>query len=183
MTGSGTFAAEAALIALRRAPGKDREFAFMSWPRYRHGLWRQLRMEAEREELAELSSEILAADNNPRAVAAARLNFDTLGLGELIQLCQIDMQKLEPSSSSGLLICNPPYGERLGKNAALSAFYRDIGSCYELTFSTWKGALLCPETQQLKASGINLRPLLHFSNGGIKVVLWQKCNREKPIKS
>lgn len=174
MAGSGTFATEAALIALRRAPGKDRQFAFMKWPKYRQGLWRQLQVEAQREELAELPKAIYAVDNNPKAVDAALRNFESLGLAHLIKLYNSDMQKLDPPDKEGLLICNPPYGERLGKNAALTALYRDIGSLYGKCFSHWQGVMLCPETELVKATGINFSPLLRFSNGGIKVALLEK---------
>lgn len=176
MTGSGTFATEAALIALRRAPGKDRQFAFMNWPKYRQGLWRQLQVEAQREELSELPHAIIAADNNPKAIDATLRNCESLGLDGIIQIYNSDMQKLDPPTNEGMLICNPPYGERLGKNATLKALYRDIGTLYGQRFSGWKGMMLCPESELVKGTGINFSPLVRFSNGGINVALLQKVD-------
>ncbi|MFK5925381.1 MAG: class I SAM-dependent RNA methyltransferase [Desulfuromusa sp.] len=175
MTGSGTFAIEAALIALHRAPGKGRNFAFMTWPKYRPGLWQQLLIEAQREEKSTTSAPILAVDNNPKAVAAAQTNIRGIGLDGLIQLCCCNMQQLQPQDPSGLLICNPPYGERLGKNASLKALYHDLGQVYGTTFSDWQGVIMCPESELLKATGLSLSPLLRFTNGGIKVALLKKA--------
>lgn len=174
MTGSGTFALEAALIALRRAPGLTRDFAFMNWPKYRAGLWKQLCDEAVRQQLSELPAVITAVDSNPKAIAAAQLNLAAAGIGDLIDLRCCAMQELVPTGPAGLVICNPPYGERLGRNAVLSALYRDLGRVYVEVFKEWQGALLCPDNQLLKSSGVKLQELLRLSNGGIQVGLFQK---------
>lgn len=174
MTGSGTFAIEAALIALHRAPGKGRDFAFMNWPKYRSGLWQQLSIEAQREEKSTLPAPILAVDNNPKAIAAVQKNLETIGLAGSIQLSCGNMQQLQPQSPSGLMICNPPYGERLGKNASLVALFRDLGRVYGSTFADWQGAIICPESELIKSTGLSFSPLLRFANGGIKVALLKK---------
>ncbi len=174
MTGSGTIAIEAALIALRRAPGKGRDFAFMDWPKYRPGLWQQQLTIAQRGELATIPASIEAVDNNPKAVAAGQMNLEKIGLDSVIQLSCANMQQLQPQFPQGLMICNPPYGERLGKNASLKALYHDLGSSYGSTFANWQGAIICPESELIKATGISFSPVLRFSNGGIKVSLLQK---------
>jgi len=174
MTGSGTFAIEAALIALHRAPGGGRTFAFMNWPKYRPGLWRQLLIEAQRGEKQLLPAPILAVDNNPKAIAAAQKNLAMIGLDDLIQLSCGDMQQLQPQFPHGLIICNPPYGERLGENASLKSLYHDLGRVYGTTFSAWRGVIICPEAELIKSTLIPFSPLLRFSNGGIKVALLEK---------
>ncbi len=174
MTGSGTFAIEAALIALRRAPGKGREFAFMHWPKYRPGLWQQLSIEAQREEKSTLPSSIIAVDNNPKAISAARLNLEMSGLDGSVQLYCSNMQQLQPQFPSGLLICNPPYGERIGKDASLGALYHDLGRMYGADFADWQGAVVCPDSELVKSTGVAFTPILRFSNGGIKVALLKK---------
>ncbi len=174
MTGSGTFAIEAAMIALHRAPGKGRNFAFMGWPKYRPGLWQQLLIEAQREEKSTISTPIVALDNNPKAIAAVQKNLEMIGLAGLIQLSCGQMQQLQPQFPSGLMICNPPYGERLGRNASLKSLYHDLGRVYGTTFAAWQGAIICPESELIEATGITFSPLLRFSNGGIKVALWKK---------
>ncbi|MCF6267317.1 MAG: hypothetical protein L3J57_12330 [Desulfuromusa sp.] len=174
MTGSGTFSIEAALIALHRAPGTGRDFAFMNWPKYRPGLWRQLLIEAQREEKSTLPAPIIAVDNNPRAIAAVQLNLKKIGLDGSIQLSCGNMQQLQPQFSSGLMICNPPYGERIGKNASLKSLYHDLDRIYGKTFADWQGAIVCPESELIKSTSTSFSPLLRFSNGGIKVALLKK---------
>jgi len=174
MTGSGTFSIEAALIALHRAPGRGRDFAFMNWPKYRPGLWRQLLIEAQREEKSTLPSPIVALDNNPKAIEAVELNLKKIGLDGSIQLSCGNMQQLQPQFPSGLMICNPPYGERLGKNASLKALYHDLDRLYGDTFADWQGAIICPESELIKSTSTSFAPSLRFSNGGIKVALLKK---------
>ena len=176
MTGSGTLAIEAAMIALCRAPGRERSFAFMQWPKFRRGLWDQLLVAARREEKSLLPAPILGVDNNPKAIAAARQNLEDAGLAGLVQLNCANMQQLAGQSPPGLLICNPPYGGRLGKNASLRALYGDLGRVYGVRFNVWQGLLICPEGELLRATGCVFRPLIRFSNGGIPVALLEKSD-------
>lgn len=173
MTGSGTFAIEAALIAARRAPGGERSFAFMAWPKYREGLWRQLLEEARRTEVDPMSA-IIAVDSNPKAIAAAQQNLQAAGVEEHVRLDCRPLQQLIAATGQGLIVCNPPYGERLGRTAALQALYRDLGRVYHGTFNSWQGALICPDSELVRATGIDFVPLLRFSNGGIRVALLEK---------
>ncbi|MCK4502074.1 MAG: hypothetical protein KAU22_03500, partial [Desulfuromonadales bacterium] len=174
MTGSGTIAIEAAMIALRKAPGKGRSFAFMEWPKYRPGLWQQQLSEAARQEKTTVAAPILAVDNNPKAIAAGQQNLVTIGLESSVQLSCGNMQELQPQFAQGLMVCNPPYGERLGRNASLKALYHDLGKIYGDTFGAWQGAIICPESELIKSTGVDFSPLLRFTNGGIKVALLQK---------
>jgi len=174
MTGSGTFAIEAALISLQRAPGVTRNFAFMDWPKYRPGLWKQLMQQAQQAEKDTLVAPILAVDNNPKAIEAAEQNLKSAKLEGMIScLCQ-PMQQLESDAVSGLIICNPPYGERIGRTATLQALYRDVGLVYGDTFASWQGALVCPDAELVRSTRIPFESLLPFSNGGIRVALLKK---------
>ncbi len=174
MTGSGTFAIEAALIAQNRAPGATRSFAFMIWPKYRAGLWQQLLDEAHGKARAHPAAAIIGVDNNPKVLAAARLNLAQSELQEVVELRCCDMRDVEPPAADGLLICNPPYGERLGKNALLSGLYAQLGQIYAQRFSSWQGAILCPDNRLIRGSGIAWATLLQTVNGGIKVSLFGK---------
>lgn len=174
MTGSGTFAIEAALIALHRAPGRERCFSFMAWPKYRPGLWKQLLLQAKQAEKTSLEASIVAVDNNPRAVAATEMNLATAGLNGMISVRCQPMQQLEAEAVAGLIICNPPYGERIGRTAALQALYRDIGRVYGDTFAAWQGALVCPDTELVRSTAVPFTDRLRFSNGGIRVGLLEK---------
>ncbi|WP_303721933.1 class I SAM-dependent RNA methyltransferase [Malonomonas rubra] len=173
MTGSGTFAIEAALIARNLAPGAARKFAFMGWPKYRSGLWNQLLLEAQQAERPALES-ILAIDSNPKAIIAAQKNMEAAHLFDDIALHCQRIQELSPPQVSGLIICNPPYGERLGRTAALQALYKDLGRIYGETFSSWRGAMVCPDSALARSTGVPFTATIRFSNGGIRVALLEK---------
>ncbi len=174
MTGSGTFAIEAALIATRQAPGLEREFAFMRWPKYRSGLWRQLCRTAREQQAGSPDAAITAVDNNPQAITAARQNAVAAGVAEMINFSCQPIQQLTANPLPGLLICNPPYGERIGRTAALRSLYRSLGQVYRETFSGWEAALVCPDAELSRAAGIAFKPLIRFSNGGIRVALLKR---------
>ncbi len=174
MTGSGTFALEAAMIALNRAPGLTRSFTFMDWPKFRPGLWQQVCDEAVSRQHKTMPASIVAVDSNPKAIAAAEANLVSAGVQEKIDLRCCAMQELEAVGEEGLLICNPPYGERIGRHAALTALYRDLGHVYGQRFSSWRGAILCPDGVLLRATRLPMEPLLRLSNGGIRVGLFRK---------
>jgi putative N6-adenine-specific DNA methylase len=174
MCGSGTLAVEAALIALNLPPGGRRNFAFMEWPKFRSGLWSQLLDDAQRNGRVEAQAAIVAVDNNPKAIEALQLNLATAGLGEVVTSHCCQMQDFNSELSDGTLICNPPYGERLGKNADLDALYRGLGRVYGDRYARFQGCLICPENRLVKQTGLPFEPLLHFSNGGIPVALLRK---------
>jgi len=134
----------------------------------------QLRIEAQREELSTLPNFINALDSNPKAVDAVSRNLQSIGLEGTVQLSCGKMQQLTPPAANGLLICNPPYGERLGRDATLASLYHDLGQVYKNRFSGWEGAILCPETALVDKLDLNLSRLLRFSNGGLKVSLFKK---------
>lgn len=169
MTGSGTFVIEAALIALHRPPGRDRAFAFMDWPKFRHGLWQQLLAEAQRHELPHPPRKIVGIDSNPKAIAAAQENIRQAGLASAIDVRQERLQTLTPSTPEGLLVGNPPYGERLGKGTSLQRFYHDLDRLYGETFAPWQGLLLCPQQLVASMKKVRFMPAASFSHGGIKV--------------
>lgn len=174
MTGSGTFAIEAALIATNRPPGRQRDFAFMSWPRYRDGLWKALLQEADRQQLDSSPVSICAVDLHPQAIEAARQNALNAGVAEIIDFSVLSMQELEAPGTDGLIICNPPYGERIGQEEELSGLYKDLGTLYSGKFSGWQGALLSPRETLAKATGLTWQQRLLFSNGGLKISLLER---------
>jgi putative N6-adenine-specific DNA methylase len=174
MCGSGTLAIEGAFIALKRPPGGQRRFAFMDWPKFRPGLWKQIIEASMRAEKQELQSSIIAVDNNAKVVDALHLNLAAAGLEHIVNSHCCQMQRFDVNLNEGLLICNPPYGERLGKNADLDALYHDIGRLYNDSFANLQGCLICPENRLIKKTGLKFEPLLRFSNGGIPVALLRK---------
>jgi putative N6-adenine-specific DNA methylase len=140
MCGSGTLAIEAAWLALRRPPGLTRKrFGLMGWMDYDVRLWTQLRDEARRGVLPRLPAPILGADVRADAVNFARTNARAAGIGHLLTFERRDLADFEPPPGApGILICNPPYGERLGDEKELRPLYRLLGDVFRRRCQGWK---------------------------------------------
>jgi putative N6-adenine-specific DNA methylase len=167
MCGSGTFPIEAALLTGNRPPGKCRHFAFMHWPHYRHNLWNRL-LEASQDSLQTPSQPIFASDKDARAVTATRHNAAKAGVGDDIQVRLADLAELKPDAAAGLLLCNPPYGRRLSEHKDSASLYREMGAIWRQNFSGWILGLVCPP-RLAKATGLPMKKMGDFSNGGIKI--------------
>jgi len=127
MCGSGTLVIEAAMLATRRAAGGLREsFGFLKWPDYDPGLWGRIVCEGQ-DRIRSLDVPIFASDINPEAVRIAKANAERAGVGNLIQFSVRDaLEVVPPSDVAGVMVTNPPYGERLGEEQELKTFYRGI---------------------------------------------------------
>jgi putative N6-adenine-specific DNA methylase len=139
LCGSGTLPIEAAWIALRRPPGLTRRrFGFMGWMDYDVALWTSLRDEARAGVLRALPAPILASDARADAVAMARDNARAAGIGHLLRFEKRDVRDFQPSDGPpGVLLCNPPYGERLGEEASLRGLYRLLGEVFAQRCRDW----------------------------------------------
>ena len=124
--GSGTIPIEAALIALNRAPGLGRSFAAMAWPELDGGIWQLAREEARDREYRG-AYRISGGDIDPKAVEIARANAQRAGVEEYVSFRQADAMAFSRSTERGVLITNPPYGERLGEKQQAEELYRGFG--------------------------------------------------------
>lgn len=173
LCGSGTIVIEGALMALGRAPGSQRPFAFMDWPRFREGRWRLLLDEAARQSRSRLAAPILGSDRDSQAIAAARSNAQRAGLDSQLILAHHRLEDFTPPSEPGLVLCNPPYGARLGSDCDLEGFYGSLGRAFRYRLSGWQVALITPEPRLAQATGLRLKAGKCFDNGGLSVQLWQ----------
>jgi putative N6-adenine-specific DNA methylase len=158
LCGSGTIPIEAALIAMRRAPGIARGFAFQRWPESSARQWEHLVVAARKQERA-LSVPIEASDQDAGAVAAARENASRAAV--LIEIAQRRLADLPPDGGTGLLACNAPYGVRLA--AAVRAVFRELEEAARRR-ARWRLAVLAT-----RAPGAWLETALRTQNGGIPV--------------
>ena len=137
LCGSGTLPIEAAWIAMRRPPGLTRKrFGFQGWMDFDVGMWTELRDEARRNMRKELSAPIVGADVRGDAIGHAIRNSRAAGIGHLIQFRVLDFRNLPPPGVPGTLLCNPPYGERIGTEAELVGLYSSLG---EVLRERWRG--------------------------------------------
>ncbi|AMV73182.1 THUMP domain-containing protein [Desulfuromonas carbonis] len=172
LCGSGTLPIEAALLAGHRPPGANRSFAFMAWPGYRAGLWQALQVEAMRHR-ADPGPLITGSDHDPVVLGAAQRNAERAGVDELLQLRCAPLETLQLPPGPGLLIANPPYGARLGRDQDLERLFAALGTVCRRGGAGWRCLFLTPDAGLARATGLDARPLAQFSNGGIEVVLFQ----------
>lgn len=169
MCGSATFSIEAALIALRRGPNAERPLGIERWPSFSAAdakLLRGLRQEARGGAARPLP--IYASDLSSRALQAAQANLHAAGLNRVVQLSQQDARQLAPLTPPGLVVMNPPYGERLGaKDEALAGLYRALGQQLK-TLAGHKVTLLASDKALARSLGMMPQKTLPLFNGPIE---------------
>lgn len=162
--GSGTFPIEAALIAANIPPGSQRTFSFMHWPGFRQGLWNALISEANKLQRP-TNVMISGSDKDEDALNAAQQNAKKAGVDTMIQFHQHDAFDDYPPFE-GLIICNPPYGERLESAFSpaklLKKLTQQFGNSDKIST-----AILLPQDKQMPQN-----TLLKFTNGGLDVALY-----------
>jgi putative N6-adenine-specific DNA methylase len=171
LCGTGTFLLEGTLLAVKRAPGLDRHFAFMAWPGYRGGLWEQLCAEARREERP-CPVAISGGDADAVALAAARANLARAGLAEVVALRHLPLSAQPVHPGHGLVVCNPPYGKRLTTEEPITAYFAGLGRELARAYPQWRKALLCPDPRLAQATGLPLHKVAELDNGGLRVGLY-----------
>ncbi len=177
MCGSGTLLIEAAWMAADVAPGLDREyFGFLGWLGHDAALWDRLLEEAGRradEGKRALRSVFFGNDVDPHMVQVARHNAQRAGVAGFIQLERRDMTHLEApqATQGGLVVTNPPYGERLGDRAGMPALYRALGDTLRQRFAGWKAAILAGDADLGHAMRLRSHKQYKLYNGALETPL------------
>jgi putative N6-adenine-specific DNA methylase len=175
MCGSGTFLLEAAQISLGDAPGLNRgpgQFAFERLLSFQPALWRELRKAATATRLALPRLPIWGADYSADAVARTQQNLAHAGLEDLVTVQCADLLTLAAPAESGTLVCNPPYGERLGERDALAAFYPKLGDALKKHFAGWDCWFLSADTRLPKLIGLKPMRKIPLFNGPLECRLY-----------
>ena len=164
--GSGTIPIEAALIAKNRAPGLNRHFAAESYPWMAESAWKQAKEEAKDLEFNG-SYRIMGSDNDPTCVSLAFDNARKAGVADCVTFKDGDATKMSLPADSGILICNPPYGERMMEQASAQRLYRELGK--HLKFANdWKQYVITSEPEFEHYFGRRADKKRKFYNGKIK---------------
>lgn len=168
--GSGTIPIEAALIAKNRAPGLDRRFTAMTWPGFEEELWEREKDAARAREFSG-DYRIFASDIDPDAVAMARENAARAGVSDLIRFEVLDATKFDRKTQRGVIVTNPPYGERIMDKRAAEALYAAFGEAWRKT-ENWKLYLLSSHTEFERTFGKTADKKRKLYNGMIKCDLF-----------
>jgi putative N6-adenine-specific DNA methylase len=166
MCGSGTILIEAAMAARNIAPGLNRKFCFMNWKDFDRELWQRVRGEAL-DSAVSFDHKIAGADISAKAVRSAQANIQRAGLSESIELGASAFENFTPPGGQGLLIMNPPYGERMKKND-IESFYRMIGDSFKERFAGYDAWVFSGNKDALKSLGLRPSQKYTLFNGGLE---------------
>ena len=172
MCGSGTFLIEAAEIATGILPGRSRHFAFEQLATFDPDVWQDMRkMGASTHSTVRFHG----SDRDAGAVRMSTANADRAGVADMItfqNLSAADVQR--PDGAPGLVICNPPYGGRIGNQKMLFSIYAGFGEVIRERFAGWRVGLITSDANLAKATGLPFKPKgPPIPHGGLKVWLFQ----------
>jgi len=169
MCGSGTLAIEAALIALKRAPGLLRSnFGMKHVIGFDKEAWSTLRKEVRAQSKKELPFRIIATDIDKKAVLAAKKNAQTAGVDQIIEFHVCDFNNTPIPEEKGIVILNPEYGYRLGKHDELEKTYKDIGDFFKNKCVGFTGYVFTGNMALAKKVGLRTSRRLVFFNAKIE---------------
>ena len=169
MCGSGTFLIEAALMALKISPGTLRKhFAFKKWKGFQVEEFDKEVDEAIDEEITELPFKFYGFDVSHDAIKAARQNVEAAGLEDYIEIARSPIETLNPPVTEGIMITNPPYGERLlEKNEAIEV-YKNLAFLLKSKFKGWDAYVLSGDPELSAAMRLKAERRFPVYNGPIE---------------
>ena len=171
MCGSGTFLSEGALIAADAAPALDRGyFGFTGWHGHDAGLWERLREEARLRRAARTPRRcVLGSDIDADAVRMTIANGERAGIAGWLHVEKRALGEIAaPRDAYGLIVANPPYGERIGSESGLPALYSELGSVLRERFQGWQAAILTGNPPLARSLGLYAKRTHRVFNGTIE---------------
>jgi putative N6-adenine-specific DNA methylase len=171
MCGGGTFLTEAAAMALNEPPGAGRNFGFeklntldlKAWNRVRDG-----RAPRNKHRPA-----LFGSDIEQRAVESAKKNLMAAGFFDLVKLQRADILKAQAPASAGVMVANPPYGERMADADALAAFYPQLGNALKQRFAGWRCHFLTSDLRMAKLIRLSPSRRVPLFNGALECRLFE----------
>jgi len=181
LCGSGTIPIEAAMIGLNIAPGIKRVFASEAWPAVPQALWQEAREEAMSLVLSDRILRIIGTDIDDKALSMARYHARAAGVENQIHFQRMPISEVRTKSKYGYIICNPPYGERLGEIKQAETLYREMGSIFGC-LDTWSYYVLTSHTGFEQIFGRQADKRRKLYNGRIECQYYQFFGPRPPRK-
>ena len=189
MCGSGTFLSEAALIAADAAPALQRTyFGFLGWRGHDAALWQRLREEAQARRAARPARRcIVGSDIGGQAVRMAIANGESAGVADWLHIEKRALADVvAPAADTGLVVVNPPYGERIGAESGLPALYTQLGETLRERFHGWQAAILTGNPGLARNLGMFAKRTHRVFNGPIECRLLRfemnEASAERPAE-
>ena len=177
MCGSATILTEAGLIAQRIAPGlfHQGKFGFENWYDFDPQLWQKVREAAISQRIEEPQAYLAGSDLDPKTIDMAAANITAAGLEDCIRLSVRDVKDAVPPAKEqpGIVIMNPPYGERLGEEAEMAALYKTIGDALKANFQGFDAFVFTGNLEAAKSVGLKAKRRTPLFNGPIDCRLFK----------
>lgn len=172
LCGSGTLPLEAAFTSLNIAPGlyKDK-FGFETWHNFDQSLWESILAEAKKKKQSQLQAPIFGSDSDLEVIEQARRNANSCNLENHISLKQQELAEIEAPSDRGVIICNPPYGKRIGEVDELGGLYKLLGDVFKQRFKGWTAYILTGNKELAKKVGLKASRRFPVYNGDLPCTL------------
>ena len=170
MCGGGTFLVEAGVMARGRAPGAKRRFGFEQLTAFDPALWERIRNEARG---AEHSPSLYASDTDPKALNATRRNLAEAGVERWVQLERSDVLERAAPAAGGVMVMNPPYGERMGSADELARFYPALGNALKQRFAGWRCYIFTADLRLPKLIRLEPSRRIPLWNGALECRLYE----------
>lgn len=165
MCGSGTLAIEAAMAGLNRPAGSLRpNFGLKHIKGFGDQSWSELRAKLNQQRRKDIPGKIIATDRDPTAIKAAKKNAKTAGVDHLIDFEVCDFRATPLPSGNGVVVLNPPYGERLGEKEELESLYSDIGDFFKNKCTDYTGYVFTGNPDLAKKIGLRASRRFPFFN-------------------
>lgn len=177
--GSGTIPIEAALIGKNIAPGLNRRFASEAWACIPQELWKRARIAAFQAIRQDEKLKIHASDIDPQAIELAKENALEAGVDDCIEFSVRPVSQVKPGTEYGVVICNPPYGNRIGEKEELAEIYHTLGRNFRIR-RTWSVYVLTAEEQFEALYGQKADRKRKLFNGNIRVDYYQFYGQRPP---
>ncbi|MGV8907092.1 MAG: THUMP domain-containing class I SAM-dependent RNA methyltransferase [Acetobacterium sp.] len=180
LCGSGTIVIEAALIGKNMAPGLKRDFVSESWDFISKTIWDKARQEAQ-DAINDKEFHILGSDVDPEALKQARINAELAGVSDYVAFQKLPVQSVETKKKYGVIITNPPYGERIGEEKEIQRLYRDMGKVFR-SLDQWSYFIITGYDRFEKYFGEPSTKNRKLYNGDIKTHFYQYYGPLPPRK-
>ncbi|MGX7058891.1 THUMP domain-containing class I SAM-dependent RNA methyltransferase [Vagococcus humatus] len=177
--GSGTICIEAALIGHNIAPGFNRDFLCESWTNVDTSVFDKVRTEADEQADYDIELDIMGTDIDGRMIEIAKKNAEEIGLGDSITFKQMQLKDFTTTKEYGVIVANPPYGERLGEEQSVRELYKEMGDVYR-PLDTWSKYILTSDLEFENFYCQRATKKRKLYNGAIRTDLFQYWGKRPP---